>query len=288
MLIKKVLNNSLILAENDGEEIILMGKGIGFHGKVGDDINLDDVEKVFSVKQPDALQKYEEYAQNIPGEYFELASHIADEAAERLGGKLNDSLILLLADHIAYAVERQSKGIAVQNRLLWEIKSFYPNAFAVGEWAIQYIREQREVALPEDEAGNIAFHLVNAQSEARDMKDAIAAVSMMKDMLGIIQIQCPHGFEHNGLHYSRMITHIQFFLQRIMSGNMLKNDDVFILAQYARRYPKEADCVEKIAAYIKGKLGLSISLDEKLYLLLHIVRNVNQNLDCESEEDTDA
>ncbi|ESM72839.1 hypothetical protein AZZ61_000695 [Klebsiella variicola] len=35
MKVKKSLNNSMLLAENDGKEMILFGKGIGFNTKQG-------------------------------------------------------------------------------------------------------------------------------------------------------------------------------------------------------------------------------------------------------------
>lgn len=277
MLIKKVLNNSLVLADDNGEEIILMGKGIGYRGTKGDSIDAAEAEKVFGVKN--SLAQYEQYAKDIPDVYFDLALGIIQRAENELGGSMSDNLILLLADHISYAVERQAKGLALQNRLLWEIKSFYPREFEVGEWAIEHIGGRLNIELPEDEAGNIAFHLVNARSDAAEMKNTMLTVSMMKDILGIIRMQFPSAMKPSGIHYSRMITHIQFFLQRILDGNMLKNDDVFMLTQYAHRYPDETACVEKIAAYVLGKCRLAISLDEKFYLLLHIVRNVNQSLD---------
>ncbi|WKK93829.1 CAT RNA binding domain-containing protein [Clostridioides difficile] len=48
MYITKVLNNSLLLAKDDNdEEIILMGKGIGHNYKAGSELNKKDIEKIF-------------------------------------------------------------------------------------------------------------------------------------------------------------------------------------------------------------------------------------------------
>lgn len=47
MKVKKSLNNSMLLAENDGKEMILFGKGIGFNTKPGTIIDLQSVEQVF-------------------------------------------------------------------------------------------------------------------------------------------------------------------------------------------------------------------------------------------------
>lgn len=51
MRVVKVLNNSLVLAlDENGAETILMGKGIGFHKAAGYEFKLDEVEKVFVLR----------------------------------------------------------------------------------------------------------------------------------------------------------------------------------------------------------------------------------------------
>ena len=56
MRVIKVLNNSLVLALNDeGQEIILMGKGIGFQKTIGYKLSPKEIDKVFVLKdrEPD-------------------------------------------------------------------------------------------------------------------------------------------------------------------------------------------------------------------------------------------
>ena len=38
MRIKKVFNNNVLLAEKNGREVVLIGKGIGFKKHTGDDV----------------------------------------------------------------------------------------------------------------------------------------------------------------------------------------------------------------------------------------------------------
>ncbi|HBN1216501.1 TPA: transcription antiterminator BglG, partial [Enterococcus faecium] len=45
--IKKVLNSSVVLVEENGKEMIALGKGIGFGQKAGDEISGDKVDKIF-------------------------------------------------------------------------------------------------------------------------------------------------------------------------------------------------------------------------------------------------
>lgn len=51
-----------------------------------------------------------------------------------------------------------------------------------------FLNERLQIELPEEEAGNIAFHLVNAQTENPDMERTMQAMRMLKDIYGIIQL----------------------------------------------------------------------------------------------------
>ena len=45
--IKKVLNNNVVIAQNDNEETILMGLGLGFGKKAGEVVEDKKIEKIF-------------------------------------------------------------------------------------------------------------------------------------------------------------------------------------------------------------------------------------------------
>ena len=61
---------------------------------------------------------------------------------------------------------------------------------------IAHINERLHVTLPEEEAGNIAFHLVNAQTENPNMEQTLLAVRMLKDIFRIVQFSFAHYFIH--------------------------------------------------------------------------------------------
>ena len=74
--------------------------------------------------------------------------------------KLLDHIYLSLTDHLAFAVRRVKEGIVVPNFYTLDMQRFNPNEFQVGRYALQQVKEQIGVELPEDEAGNIAFHVL--------------------------------------------------------------------------------------------------------------------------------
>ena len=59
------------------------------------------------------------------------------------------------------------------NRLYWEIKNYYTDEFRAAEQALRLLKEKYQIELPEEEASNIAFHLINAQSNTEENQDGL-------------------------------------------------------------------------------------------------------------------
>lgn len=58
MVIDKILNNNtVIIIDQSGQEIIVMGKGIGFQKKVGSEIIKEMIDKIFTCDK-DALEQF--------------------------------------------------------------------------------------------------------------------------------------------------------------------------------------------------------------------------------------
>ena len=116
----------------------------------------------------------------MPIEHVQIANEIISFAKVSLGKKLNDNIFLTLTDHISYAIERYNNGIPIKNALLWEIKRFYNHEFLIGKESLNMIKNKLGIDLPEDEAGFIALHIVNAELD-------MAQVSQVSEMTKIIQ-----------------------------------------------------------------------------------------------------
>ncbi|MBM6901327.1 PRD domain-containing protein, partial [Gemmiger formicilis] len=55
-----------------------------------------------------------------------------------------------LFDHLVYAIERSQKHIVLPNRLLWEVRRFYPREYAPGAGIrpgilVQYRLQNRDI-----------------------------------------------------------------------------------------------------------------------------------------------
>ncbi len=51
MKIIQVINTNTVLAEKNEEEVVLMGKNIGFKKRPGEEVDQEKIEKVFKKKQ---------------------------------------------------------------------------------------------------------------------------------------------------------------------------------------------------------------------------------------------
>ena len=139
---------------------------------------------------------------------------------------------------------------------------------------IEYLNQRLQISLPEEEAGNIAFHLVNAQTENPNIEQTIQEVRMLKDIFNIVQYSFANRIRTDSIHYTRFVTHMQFFLQRVLEHKMLSGSELDIFEQIAEGHPESYCCAQKIGAYIQGVQKEEISREELLYLTIHIARIV--------------
>lgn len=272
IIIEKVINNNIISAyEKSGAEVIVMGRGIGFKKKQGEVVPADQISKIFRIKSRTLTEQFKELLANMPLERVRISDEIISHAKDHLKLKLNQSIYVTLTDHINFAIERVSQGIEPQNALLWEIKRFYPQEFQLGIYALELIHDRLGILLPEDEAGFIALHFVNAEY-GTDIRDAVKFPDQMQAIVDIVERDLGILLDESSLHYERFMTHIKFLIQRIYRKELLFSEDRELSLLMQRKYPREYQCSVKVAEYIMQATGSRLSEEEIMYLSVHIRR----------------
>ena len=272
IIIEKVINNNIISAyEKSGAEVIVMGRGIGFKKKQGEVVPADQISKIFRIKSRTLTEQFKELLANMPLERVRISDEIISHAKDHLKLKLNQSIYVTLTDHINFAIERVSQGIEPQNALLWEIKRFYPQEFQLGIYALELIHDRLGILLPEDEAGFIALHFVNAEY-GTDIRDAVKFPDQMQAIVDIVERELGILLDESSLHYERFMTHIKFLIQRIYRKELLSSEDRELSLMMQRKYPREYQCSVKVAEYIMQATGCKLSEEEIMYLSVHIRR----------------
>lgn len=272
IIIEKVINNNIISAyEKSGAEVIVMGRGISFKKKQGEVVPADQISKIFRIKSRTLTEQFKELLANMPLERVRISDEIISHAKDHLKLKLNQSIYVTLTDHINFAIERVSQGIEPQNALLWEIKRFYPQEFQLGIYALELIQDRLGILLPEDEAGFIALHFVNAEY-GTDIRDAVKFPDQMQAIVDIVERDLGILLDESSLHYERFMTHIKFLIQRIYRKELLSSEDRELSLLMQRKYPREYQCSVKVAEYIMQATGSRLSEEEIMYLSVHIRR----------------
>lgn len=278
MKIKKVLNSSVILAvDENGKEFICLGKGIGYGKKNGGFVDQKTVDQVFRPIDDVQTKKYLELLDSIPPVYLDITQRIVSKAESELDSKLNMSIYFTLTDHLHFAVERSKKNVKITNRVYWEIKNYYPEEFNVGIYALNLLNETIDVNLPEEEAANIAFHLINAQTKDNESGDGMRYAKMIGGIVNLVRYSIGSKLNTEGIHYQRFITHVKFLVERLFKGKMLEGESEAMFEQIAVLYPEAMEIAFKVKDYIQKVYSEVISKDELTYLAVHINRLQSYN-----------
>ena len=272
MKVHKILNNNVIVTLDDkGKELILTGRGIGFKKREGDLIDINLIEKQFSLDNKDILPKFNELLSEIPLEVLTTSQIIINHAKEFMESKLQDSIYISLTDHIHFAIERHKQGFDIPNGFLWEIKKFYPKEFQIGLYALAVIKKRLGIELPEDEAGFITFHIINAQLNGT-MPNIVNMTKIMREILNIVKYHFRIEYDEDCLSYQRFVTHLKFFAQRILSKGTQTQQDSSLYEIVRQKYDQAYLCTKQIDLHLIQQYQHPLTDDESLYLTIHIER----------------
>ncbi|MCT2344474.1 BglG family transcription antiterminator LicT [Bacillales bacterium AN1005] len=279
MKIEKILNNNAVISIKDNQEIIIIGRGIAFQKRAGDQIAEEQIDKIFTLENEDMMTNFKTLIADMPIEYMQLSEKIIAYAKMKLGKKLNESIYIHLTDHIYYAVDRFKNHLPIKNGLLWEIRQLYRDEYEVGLEALNMICDQFGVILPEDEAGFLALHFINAELN-EEMPVVHDMTKIMQEILTLVRYHFKIDFNENSLHFYRFITHLKFFAQRLVKGNHYNSstdDDLYQVIQM--KYPHAHTCALKIKKFIESMYTYVLTDEEMIYLTIHIERVVKSNND---------
>lgn len=274
MKVEKKINNNLVRSVDErGKEVLVMGCGLGFKKAVGDEIDPEKIEKIYTMKDREEYGRLEEILAGVPLECIQMTNEIVEYARISMGGAaVNDSIYLTLCDHISFALERMKTGLVLHNALLTEIRRFYDHEYQIGKEALAIIKAHTGIELPEDEAGFIAFHLVNAGMNSQDMAQTREMLRMIQNIINIVKYHYQIELNEQSIHYERFVTHLKFFLKRVFSGQEIDDGDMSFFLMIKNQYKKAYTCVLKVEAYIRKECQIELTNDEIMYLTVHIHR----------------
>lgn len=274
MKIVKILNNNVVVARENGEEFIAMGKGLGFQKKCGDLIFSDKVEKYFTLADRNLSSEFNKLMSNIEPAAAELSEKIISMSCAKFPDKqLSESVHITLADHINGVIERHKLGITLDNAIWTEIFRIYPDEFEVGLYAVKLLNERLGYKLGNDEAAFIAVHFINAQSSGIS-GGAESITKLINDVTEMVKAYFKIDPDTSGVYYYRFISHIKSFARTVLSGEEFTEEDSGLCDFVETKYSEAFDCAAQIDRMIEIKYKSRLTKDDIAYLALYIDRLV--------------
>lgn len=276
MKILRVYNNNVaaVLTE-DGDEMIVLGRGICFQKKSGDIVDEDKIEKRFILQDKQVISRVEELLQNISVDYLDVAHEIVNMIKENSDLELSEKIYITLIDYISLFMEREKKNITFENPLLLDIKQIYQKEYLLARKARNIIERYFDTRVSDHEVGFLTLYIVNA-SMNQSFDITMRAPKLIQVILEIIRVHFNIEFDENSIRYIRFLRHLQFFAKKVLDERTVQEDDIFLYDMSKKAYPDAIDCVNKIALFIEMNYKEKVSKAEKGYLAYHIVNIVKE------------
>ena len=276
MKIKKIINNNILCAVDDrGNELIVTGRGIGFQRHRGEVIDISRIERTYRMEEKTGQRKLRELVEKIPIEHLSLTEGLIKHITSQIPQKLNESLLITMADHISFAILRKAQGVEFSNPLKGSIMCYYPTEYHLGQYCLGVIREHLGVTLHEDEAAFLALHIVNAELST-NMSEMYDITKLIEGTISVVEYFYKKEFDRESLDFNRFVVHLRYFAQRLFQGKMMEDaqgerDEVFrqLIMKNCKEHYKCAQCV---ADYIKNTYQKNLSDEELTYLTIHLKR----------------
>lgn len=267
--VKKINNNVVICIDGNGNELIAFGKGIGFP-EMPYVVDLDKVEKTFYHINYNLLSLINE----LPKDIIEFSVRMV-ETMSNLDYELNQNVVLTLADHIEFCLERYRKNIAVQMPLAYEVRQRYPEEMKLGRYILKEANKAFHVELSDDEAVGIALNLVNARMEGMGGDDGSLPgyeKQVVEEVTRIVERELDFQVDRESFNYMRFATHLQYLIHRLNGDQCINSDNKVIYESIGKEFKHISRCVERINEYFDKNFNCILTDEEQLYLILHINR----------------
>lgn len=266
-VIKNINNNVSLCLDDNNNELIAFGKGLGFK-QPPYEIDLGVITRTFY----DVDHRYFDLLNIISDEIFEVSAKIVDYARSKINAELNPNIVFTLADHIQFAVKRHKDKMKLKFKMSYDLMHFHSAEVQVGRFAVQLVNKEINVDLPEDEVYGIALHFINAESMVGTQGISVSNEEFIKEVVNIIEREFDIKIDYTGFNYSRFASHMEYLLERVQKGKQVISGNLAIFDSLRGEFPQIYKCANLINQYFEKELGWKLSDEEVFYLMLHINR----------------
>jgi transcriptional antiterminator len=271
LLIDKVLNNNVLIAEHPSyEEVVLIGKGIGFNRKHGDFIETDSVEKLFVLKNEKEQQNYIKLLPFIDNDLLEVIISAIELIKQRTHTQLDEHIHVALTDHLMFAINRVSKGMEMSNPFLVETKTLYRQEYEIAAEVVEFINEKTGISLPVGEIGFIALHIHSAMTN-RNLSEVNQHSQLVSRLVKMVEEQFEIDIDKESIDYMRLVRHLRFTIERVVKGEKVEEPEK-INSLLKLEYPVCYNLSWKLIKVMQQTLKMKVFDAEAVYLTMHLQR----------------
>jgi transcriptional antiterminator len=271
LLIDKVLNNNVLIAEHPSyEEVVLIGKGIGFNRKQGDFIETDSVEKLFVLKNEKEQQNYLKLLPFIDNDLLEVIISAIGLIKQRTHTQLDEHIHVALTDHLMFAINRVSKGMEMSNPFLVETKTLYRHEYEIAAEVVEYINKKTGISLPVGEIGFIAIHIHSAMTN-RNLSEVNQHSQLVSRLVKMVEEQFEIDIDKESIDYMRLVRHLRFTIERVIKGEKVEESEK-INSLLKQEYPVCYNLSWKLIKVMQQTLKMKVFDAEAVYLTMHLQR----------------
>lgn len=271
LLIDKVLNNNVLIAEHPSyEEVVLIGKGIGFNRKRGDYIDTDTVEKLFVLKNEKEQESYIKLLPFIDNELLEVIISAIDLIKQRTNSTLHEHIHVALTDHLMFAITRASQGMEMKNPFLVETKTLYRHEYEIASEVVTLIKDKTGIFLPVGEIGFIALHIHSALTN-KNLSEVNQHSQLVSRLVEMVEDQFDIEIDKEGIDYMRLVRHLRFTIERVIKGERVEEPEK-ISSLLKEEYPVCYNLSWKLIKVMQQTLKMKVFDAEAVYLTMHLQR----------------
>lgn len=275
--IQKINNNVAICIDEDGHELIAIGRGIGFL-KMPHDIALKDIQETYYNVNP----IYYDAIKEIPNQIIQIAVQIVNYLRANSDRILNPNLTFTLADHINFAIEQRKNGNYMSFSSVHDIEYLHPTEYQAGVLGVKVVAKELKIQLGKEQAYGIAFHILNSEASLGKESDPLNLDNVSEVICKEIESYYHLSMPRNDFNYSRFLTHVQYMIERHKNNITVDGNNESMLKDLADEYPEVYECTNRIADALDREFDWKLSREEKLYLMLHVNRLTSRHMETKA------
>lgn len=264
--ILKVLNNNSLLISDGQSESIIIGKGIGFKRKPDEELE----ENVLIEKEFHAITDNDyEVSSQMPKTIIQHTASIVDIVDDHVASEISEKSFRSLTNHVAAMLVRLENNEVFPNPFHHETVTLYGDSYNVAIEVASEVEKSIGVSLPEAEIDFLTLY-IHSIIESEDKQNTRLRNAIISEVSETLESELDITLDKSSIFYARFITHLKFLIERLTREEEMTS--LSLANKIANEYPEYMEMSKIIVDIIEKHLNKTLTLDEHMYLALHLAR----------------